>query len=131
MRSYSIGRPLRRFAPAVLIAAAVVCAPVRRGAGPPPATLVFTNESLYQANVYVTVPGVSHRRIGTVFGGQTDTLVVPGDLAARGETLNIVARLLARSTPAQSGPVTIRPGEHYLVRLPSDAKILSFLPVYQ
>ena len=116
-------------APAALIAVATACGPVRRGSPvpPAPALLFFTNEGLYPADVFVTGPGVSARRVGTVMAGQTDTLVVPADLATRGGTLNVVARLLGRSA-IQSGPVSIRPGEHYDVRLPLDARLLGFLP---
>jgi hypothetical protein len=128
MSSHSISPYLRRLAPVVLIAAAAAaCAPVRRGAGPPPATLIFTNESLDQASVYVVGPGLGFRRIGTVFPGHTDTLTVPADVAVRG-TLNIVARLLTRSLVPQTGPVSIRPGAQYEVRLPMDARLISFLP---
>lgn len=123
----SIGRSLRRLAPAVLIGAAVACGAIRRGPGQPPALLIFTNESLDQASVYAVAPGLGARRIGTVMAGRTDTLMVPADLANRG-SLNIVARLLARSAAPQTGPVAIRPGEQYQVRLSLDARLLSFLP---
>jgi len=127
--SYFFNRRLRRLAPAVLmLAAAAACGGMRRGNNPPPAVIYFTNESLDQATVYMVGPGLEFRRIGTVSAGRTDTLTVPPDLAARGGTLNIVARLLARSELPQTGPVSIRPSEHYQVRLPLDAKLLSFLP---
>jgi hypothetical protein len=124
--SHSISSFLRRLGPALLIALAVGCGPLRRGAGPPPALLVFTNETLTQAQVYVVTAGHA-RRVGTVMAGRTDTLVVPADLTERG-TLNIVARLLARSARPQTGPVSIRAGEQYQVRLPPDGRLLSFLP---
>jgi hypothetical protein len=130
MGSHSFGRCLRRLAPLIL-AATAACGPVRRGAGPQPALLFFRNESLEQAAVYVAAAGLGFRRIGTVFGGQTDTLAVPADLAMRGGTLNIVARLLARSEVPQTGPVSIRPGEHYEVRLPPDGRLMAFLPARQ
>jgi hypothetical protein len=129
MSSLSISRCPRRFAPVVLILAAVAaCGPLRRGAGPPPAVIYFTNESLHQASVYLVGPGLDFRRIGTVFAGRTDTLTVPADLAARGTTLNIVARLLARSDVPQTGPVSIRPGEQYQATLPLNSRLISFLP---
>jgi hypothetical protein len=124
-----IVRRLLRLAPAILIAAVAACAPVRRGGGAPPATLVFTNDALYQAAVYIVVPGVQARRVGTVMPGQTDTLVVPTDLSTRGGTVNIVARLLNRSP--QTGPVSILTGEQYVVRLTNDTRVLSFLPAPQ
>lgn len=129
LSSHSFVQYLRRLAPAVLIvAAAAACGPMRRGAGPPPAVLYFTNESLEQAAVFIAAPGLGFRRIGTVFGGRTDTLTVPADLVTRGGTLNIVARLLARSDVPQTGPVSIRPGESYEVRLPLEGRLISFLP---
>jgi hypothetical protein len=131
MSSQSVSRYLLRLAPALLIAAAAACGPIRRGAGPPPAVLLFTNESLYQADVFVVAQGLGATRIGTVMGGQTDTLVIPASLATRGGTMSIVARLFARSALARTGPVSILAGERYEVRLPPDARLLSFLPARQ
>jgi hypothetical protein len=130
MRNRSISRCLRRLAAVILVlmAGAAACVPLRRGVGPPPARLVFMNESLDQADVFVVIPGVHSRRIGTVMAGRTDTLVVPADLVTRGGNLNIVARLFARSRAVQSGPVSIYPGEQYQVRLPLNGRLLSFLP---
>lgn len=128
MSRLSMSRSLCRLAPVALILAASACGPLRRGSNQPPATVIFTNESFEQATVYIVAPGLDFRRIGTVFSGRTETLTVPADLAARGGSLNIVARLLARSEVPQTGPVSIRPGERYEVRLTSDAKLLSFFP---
>jgi hypothetical protein len=122
-----IHQSLGRLVPALLIAAVAACGPYRRSAAPPPTFLYFTNESLYQAEVYITIPGVTARRIGSVMAGRTDTLVVPADLANRGGTLNIVARLPGRSSLPQTGPVSILPGDRYAVRLPLDGRLLSFL----
>ncbi len=128
MSSLSISRCLRRFGPSVLIlAATAACGPLRRGAGQPPAALIFANESLDQASVYIVGPGVDFRRLGTVFAGQTDTLTVPAGVAVRGP-VNIVARLLARSDVPQTGPVSIRPGAQYEVTLPLNSRLISFLP---
>jgi hypothetical protein len=126
-RTRSINRYLLLLAPALLIAAAPGCGKFRRGAGVPPAVLVFTNESLDQADVFVVGSGLPARRIGTVMAGRTETLKVPPDLATRGN-LNIVARLLARSIRPQTGFVPIAPGEQYEVRLPPDERLLVFLP---
>jgi hypothetical protein len=124
-----MSRLFRRLGPVLLIlVAAAACGPLRRGVGPPPASIIFRNESLEQAAVYVVMPGIDFRRIGTVFAGRTDTLTVPSDIAVRGGTVNIVARLLARSDLPQTGPVSIRPGEQYLVTLPTNSRLMSFLP---
>jgi hypothetical protein len=128
MRTFSTTPRLRRCAPFILLlAVATACGPLRRGTGPQPAVIYFTNESLDQASVYVVGPGLDFRRIGTVFPGRTDTLTVPADVTARG-TVNIVARLLARSELPQTGPVSVRAGEQYRVTLPINGLLLSFLP---
>ena len=123
----SMNQPPRRFWPVVLIVAGA-CGGFARGSGQPETFLIFANESLDQATVYIVSPGVEFRRVGTVLAGRTDTLRVPRDLATRAGTLNIVARLLARPDLPQTGPITIVAGEMYQVRLSIDAKILSFLP---
>lgn len=119
--------PQRLCVGALILVAVTACGPFRRGAGPPPATLIFTNGSLDQAAVYVIGPGLDFTRIGTVFPGRTDTLTVSAALATRGN-LNIVARLLATPDLPQTGPVVIRPGEEYEVRLPPNSSLISFLP---
>src|SRR3712207_4614954 len=97
MSVLSISRRLRRLAPVILLlaAAAAACSPSRRGArggtSDPPAVLIFSNEALEQATVYVVAPGLDFTRIGTVFAGRTERLTVPAQFA-RGGTVNIVAR---------------------------------------
>ena len=112
----------------VVTVAAAACGPFHRGSGVQPAVLYFTNESLDQADVYAALPGNQPLRIGTVFAGRTDTLTVPASVASRGENVNIIARLLARSTAPSSGPIPLHPGDHVAVRLPVDQKILVVLP---
>jgi hypothetical protein len=102
---------------------------MRKGASVPRTTIIFTNESLDQATVYIVGPSIEFRRIGTVFAGRTDTLTVPPELTTVGGPINIVARLLARSDVPQTGPVSIRPGERYQVRLPLSSRLISFLPI--
>jgi hypothetical protein len=129
MSSRCVSRRARSIAAAVLLlGTAVSCGPMRRGPTPPPTLIIFTNEALDQAAVYMAASGLDFRRIGTVTSGRTDTLTVPSDLSMRGGTVNILARLLARSELPSTGPVTILPGERYQVRLPPDARTLSFLP---
>lgn len=129
LRSLSMSRPLRCAAiVASVLAASSSCGPKRRGPPVEPAYIYFTNDALDQAAVYIAASGLDLRRIGTVMSSRTDTLVVPPELTTRGGTVNIVARLLARSVLPQTGPVTILPGERYQVRLPADARLLTFLP---
>ena len=129
MRNHSTGWRLLRLLPVIVVAVAAACGPLRRNpAGPQPATIIFANNSLSQADVFITGQGMGARRIGTVMAGQTSTLTVPTDIATRGGPVNVVARLLGSSRAAQTGPVSILPGERYEVRLPSDARLLSFLP---
>jgi hypothetical protein len=128
MRTPSPDRRCSRFAIGTLLLATAACGSLGRGSGQPASAIIFANESQEQATVYIVAPGAEFRRIGTVFANRTDTLTVPPDLASRGATLNIVARLLARPEVPQTGPISIRPGEMYQVRLGSDAKVLSFLP---
>jgi hypothetical protein len=90
-------------------------------------TIEFRNESLAQADVYVTASSVGARRIGTVFAGRTETLTIPRELATRG-SINVVARLLARSRTPSTGTIAISPGTHLSVRLPLDEKSLYVLP---
>ena len=53
-------------------------------------TIEFRNESLAQADVFISAASVGARRIGTVFAGRTETLTIPRELAARG-SINIVS----------------------------------------
>ena len=92
-----------------------------------PTTIEFKNESLAQADVFVSTASSGARRLGTVFSGRTETLTIPKDIAMRG-SINIVARLLARSNLTSSGSIAISPGTHLSVRLPLDEKALYVLP---
>ena len=91
------------------------------------AVVIFTNESLAQADVFAVAPSVSARRIGTVMSGRTETLTVPAEIATRG-TLQLVARLLASPRAPGSGTIAIRPGDRLAVRLPLDERTLVVLP---
>jgi hypothetical protein len=124
--SFLAGRRLFSLLAATVLVAA--CASGRRGPVQPPAYLIFSNGSLAQADVFILSPGSGRRRVGTVMSGKTDTLTVPADIATRGGTVNIVARLLARNNVPQTGPVSIFPGEMYDVRLSMDGRLISFLP---
>jgi class 3 adenylate cyclase len=113
---------------AVALVGAAACGAARHTPAEEPAMLYFTNESLDQADVYAVLRGNQPIRIGTVMAGRTDTLVVPRDLVTRGDNVNVVARLLARSAQPSSGPIPIHPGDRYQIRLPVDQKTLLVLP---
>ena len=119
---------LRRLAGAVILVAFAACGRFHPFGGSGPAAVIFSNQSLDQADVYAVVQGQSAVRIGTVMAGRTDTLTVPSDVTAPGAQVNIVARILARSIAPSTGAVSIYPGQSYTVTLSSDEKILSFLP---
>ena len=92
-----------------------------------PTTIEFKNESLAQADVFVSAASSGTRKLGTVFAGRTETLTIPKDIAIRG-TINIAARLLARSRVTSSGSIAISPGTHLSIRLPLDERALYVLP---
>jgi hypothetical protein len=92
-----------------------------------PTTIEFRNESLAQADVFVSAASSGARRLGTVFAGRTETLTIPKDIAIRG-SINIVARLLARSRLTSTGSIAISPGTHLSVRLPLDENALYVRP---
>jgi hypothetical protein len=124
-------RHTHRLIALAVITAAAACGPFRSRPASERALLYFTNESLDQADVFAVVPGSDAVRIGIVFAGRTDTLVVPPGVVNRGNTINVVARLLARSNAPQTGPIAIHPGARWEVRLPLDAKLLVALPARQ
>ncbi|HEX5074386.1 MAG TPA: hypothetical protein VFW03_14310 [Gemmatimonadaceae bacterium] len=127
-RNRSLPNRVRLMLFAAAAAGAAACGPFHKGQGPPPAYLYFTNESLDQADVYAVLSGNQPIRIGTVAAGRTDTLTVPPEISTRGENVNVVARLLARSIRPSSGPIPIHPGDRLVVRLPVDQKMLVVLP---
>jgi len=131
MTRLSLGRALRRLAPGVTIGLSLTvtaaCGPFHHVESQEPASIIFTNDALDQATVYVVGPGYDFRRIGTVFAGRTDTLTVPASFVIRGP-MNIVARLLAHSELPQTGPVQLSPGGMYQVTLPPNSRLISFLP---
>lgn len=136
MSRSTILRRIQRLARMSLFSSALVgmsasCSRVEPGEEPAPrepAHIVFINESLDQADVYAVVSGAESIRIGTVMSGRTETLRLPQQVTDRAGTINIVARLLARSFVPQTGPISIGSGERLQVRLPMDGRSLSVLP---
>ena len=124
-----------RLTSTVLLAVAMLgassCGRFHQGDEVPPAVLLFENQSLDQADVYVIRGPGDTRRIGTVQAGQTETLTVPPDVIIAAGPVDIVARLLARSITPRTGPVAINPGDRLRVTLPPDEKLLTVLPAAQ
>jgi hypothetical protein len=120
-------RPFRFAALATLLALGAACGPFHTGSESR-ATLVFSNESLDQADVYASGADGLPVRVGTVLAGRTETLTLPATVLGQGGNINISARLLAKNQVPQSGPVSIRPGDRISVRLPPDERMLVVLP---
>jgi hypothetical protein len=120
---------MKRVLLVMLAAAAAACGHFGMGGSSGAnALIVFHNESLDQANVYIIAPGADWVRIGTVFGGRTDTLVVRNSLIATGSGVNVVARILASSALPQSGNIPLQPGGVFDLRLSPDHRTLSATP---
>jgi hypothetical protein len=112
------------------VAGATACGSSRSARAPhqEPALLYFTNESLDQADVYAVISGSRSMRIGTVQAGRTDTLVIPANITSYASNVSVFARLLARSARPTTGPIPLRPGDHFVLRLPIDQKMIVVLP---
>ena len=119
-------RRLLPLAASAALAAAAACGPLRRTSNP--AQVIFSNQSLDQADVYAVSSGGAQTRIGTVMPGRTDTLRVQSSALGGDNAANIVARILARSRTPSTGMVTLNPGDRIVVTLSSDERILSVLP---
>ena len=121
-------RPAHVLAVAILATSLAACAGAR-GASPSSerGMIVFSNESFVEATLYATVGSGRGYRMGTVMAGRTDTLAVP---LSMGNRANVVfyADLLARAESPRTAPVSMRPGEWLLVRLPSSLSALHVLP---
>ncbi len=137
--SHSSSRTPLRLAAALLALATVgACMPFHRTPSDPikpaPAIVLFTNESLDQADVFAVGPGGSDPvRIGTVMAGRTDTLTIPVEYTAPRGPVNILARISMsskRTTPS-TGPVWIYPNQASRVTLRSDEGILGFITLDQ
>jgi hypothetical protein len=114
-------------ASAFLLAVFTACGPFHRG-GVSSAQVIFHNQSTDQADVYAAAVGADPIRIGTVFGGRTDTLRVPETVIGGGGNIRVLARLLTRSYAPSTGQFVLRDGERADVSLPPDGNTLVLLP---
>jgi hypothetical protein len=103
------------------------CGPFHQG-NQPESVVLFHNQSTDQADVYAIGTGGDPTRIGTVFGGRTETLRVPQSVTGGANRVNIIARIFASGRLVVTGPFTLTPGEPMDVTLTMDEKILSVLP---
>ncbi len=131
----SVRRPLAF----VALLAAAACAHPRPVAGakgddvaepdPGPTTVVFSNQSQDQADLYAVANGGIPVRIGTVYSGRTDTLVVRAGVVPAGGDVEFIARILTRRAAPRSGSVNVQPGDWISITLPPTQNVLSVLPV--
>lgn len=123
-------RSAKWFVMTVAAAGTVACrGPARPNTGvvmTEPVVMYFSNGATEQAAVYASSGG-EIRRIGTVVTGQLAKLRIPATMVARG-SVNIFARLLARSEQPQSGMISIAPGAAYEVTLLPDRRTMLVLP---
>ena len=94
-----------------------------------PTVLLFSNQSQYEAGVYIVAQSGPRRRIGTVMPGRTDSLVIRPGTVPIASTVAIVARLLAANATPSSGPLALRQGDRLSVTLPPAANTLNVLPL--
>lgn len=127
-------RRLVSFASASLLALSALsaaCGGARRAPAPAgtPAEVVFTNNSLNQAEVFAVTRSGARARIGTVFAGRTETLRIPAGSLGADHTASIVARIRATGRAPSTGLITVAPGERVQVTLPNDERMLVTLPM--
>lgn len=109
------------------LAGTAACGPFHRG-GQPESVVVFHNQSTDQADVYALGPGGDPTRIGTVFGGKTETLHVNEAIIGGANRVNVIARIFPGGRVVSTGPFSLGPGDSMDVTLSTDEKILSVLP---
>ena len=115
---------------AALLAAALVVAGCGPHGGPQSAQysfIVFTNESLNQADVYAFGTAGDRVRLGTVFGAHTDTLRLDLRTISGAGTISIAARILATGRAPNTGQILLHPGDFLRVTLPSSENMLNAL----
>jgi hypothetical protein len=122
-------KPLALLLATLAFALPASCGRFMRRGNDEPSYIQFVNRSLSQADVFAVDDAGRAIRIGTVFGGRTETLTIPPDVVQSAGTLNIVARLLASSATPRTGPISLSRGETLQVTLPPDTRSLVVLPV--
>jgi hypothetical protein len=111
---------------AALLGVPAACGPFHRGEVSQ-GQIIFVNESTDQADVYAAGPDGNPIRIGTVFGGRTETLTVPATVVSQAGNITVTARILADGA-VRSGGFSLAPGDTMKVTLPPDKRTLVVLP---
>lgn len=110
----------------ILVAASSGCR-ARPGLASPDNTvpLVFANETIDKADVWVVARDIPRRRVGSVLGGETATLRIPKEYYTTGYIGVFAER---RDRPQAWGEVyNVEPGEQLRARLPKNGTRLALL----
>jgi hypothetical protein len=118
---------MRKLMLVLTLCAAAACGRIGLGNNENDVMIDFKNESTEQATLYVVPTSGEQIRLGMATAGATETFRVPESVAVRG-SVTFAARMLARSETPTTGTVTIRPGDRYIVTLPSSRAALTVLP---
>ena len=110
----------------IALVAMTACGHIGLGKNENDVEIEFNNQSTEQATLYV-LSSSEEIRLGQVTSGRSETFRVPEAVAIRG-TVNFAVRMLARSETPTTGPLTIRPGESYVITLPPSRAALTILP---
>ena len=120
-----------RSSPVALLALALAAGGCAPGHGTPRpveyAIIVFNNESLDQAAVYAVGTAGDRVRLGTVFGGHTDSLRLDLRTVSGSGTITVYARVIATGRTPSSGQVLLHPGDFLRVTMPSTENVLNAL----
>jgi len=129
MRTTTLDRPLRHLVLAAALLGPAVGGCIRgRGANVPRTVITFVNQSTDRTTLYAIGTSGESFRLGDAVPGGSQVLTLPPTLFRQSMTVTFVARPLATSRLATSGPVTIRAGDSFTVTLPSSQNSLIVLP---
>lgn len=126
-------RHLRRLRPLAASAlCAIACGPPRTAAttgGAAEVLIIFRNESLNQADVFVVGSASDMARVGSVYGNHTDTISFDLRSVSGSGTLSMLARVRQTGRAARSGPVALHRGDILRVTLPMSETMLNALVI--
>lgn len=92
-----------------------------------PVMVQVTNDHLDPIALYAVSSG-SPMRIGTIYGGRTEWVRVPGSALGGSGQVTFVARFLYSGGLIGSGPVALRAGDRLALSVPSTGRLLAVLP---